>query len=27
MIAGSGRFESVAELERYLKANDLWRKR
>jgi large subunit ribosomal protein L19e len=27
MIAGSGRFESIAELERYLKANDLWRKR
>lgn len=27
MIAGSGRFESVAELERYLKSNDLWRKR
>jgi large subunit ribosomal protein L19e len=27
MVAGSGRFESVAELERYLKANDLWRKR
>jgi large subunit ribosomal protein L19e len=27
MIAGSGKFESVAELERYLKANDLWRKR
>jgi large subunit ribosomal protein L19e len=27
MIAGSGRFESVADLERYLKANDLWRKR
>ena len=26
-IAGSGKFESVAELERYLKANDLWRKR
>lgn len=25
--AGSGRFESVADLERYLKANDLWRKR
>jgi large subunit ribosomal protein L19e len=27
MIAGSGKFESVADLERYLKANDLWRKR
>jgi large subunit ribosomal protein L19e len=27
MMAGSGRFESVADLERYLKANDLWRKR
>jgi large subunit ribosomal protein L19e len=27
MIAGSGKFESVAELERYLKGNDLWRKR
>lgn len=27
MIAGSGKFESVAELERYLKANELWRKR
>jgi large subunit ribosomal protein L19e len=26
-IAGSGKFASVAELERYLKANDLWRKR
>jgi large subunit ribosomal protein L19e len=26
-IAGSGKFESVAELERYLKARDLWRKR
>lgn len=26
-IAGSGKFESVAELERYLKSNDLWRKR
>lgn len=25
--AGSGRFESVADLERYLKAHDLWRKR
>ena len=27
MIAGSGRFESVADMERYLKAHDLWRKR
>ena len=27
MIAGSGKFESVADLERYLKATDLWRKR
>ena len=26
-MAGSGRFESVADLERYLKAHDLWRKR
>ena len=26
-IAGSGKFESVADLERYLKAHDLWRKR
>jgi large subunit ribosomal protein L19e len=26
-MAGSGRFESVAELERNLKENDLWRKR
>jgi large subunit ribosomal protein L19e len=26
-VAGSGRFESVADLERYLKAQDLWRKR
>lgn len=26
-IAGSGKFESVAEMERYLKTNDLWRKR
>ena len=26
-IAGSGRFESVADMERYLKAHDLWRKR
>ncbi len=27
MMAGSGRFESIADLERYLKAHDLWRKR
>jgi len=26
-MAGSGRFTSVADLERYLKAHDLWRKR
>ena len=26
-MAGSGRFESVADLTRYLKAKDLWRKR
>lgn len=26
-MAGSGRFVSVAELERYLKGHDLWRKR
>ena len=26
-MAGSGRFESIAELVRYLKSNDLWRKR
>jgi large subunit ribosomal protein L19e len=26
-MAGSGRFESVADLERYLKGHDLWRKR
>jgi large subunit ribosomal protein L19e len=26
-IAGSGRFDSIAELERHLKENDLWRKR
>jgi large subunit ribosomal protein L19e len=26
-MAGSGRFQSMAELERNLKANDLWRKR
>jgi large subunit ribosomal protein L19e len=27
VMAGSGRFESIAELERYLKAHELWRKR
>ena len=27
MMAGSGRFESIADLERNLKANELWRKR
>ena len=26
-MAGSGRFQSIAELERNLKANELWRKR
>jgi large subunit ribosomal protein L19e len=26
-MAGSGRFESLADLERYLKAHELWRKR
>ena len=26
-MAGSGRFQSIAELERHLKANELWRKR
>jgi ribosomal protein L19E len=26
-MASSGRFESVADLERYLKAHQLWRKR
>lgn len=26
-IASSGRFSSIAEMERYLKAHDLWRKR
>jgi len=26
-MAGSGRFQSLAELQRNLKANDLWRKR
>lgn len=27
MIAGSGRFASITEMERYAKAHDLWRKR
>ena len=27
MMAGSGRFDSVADMERYAKAHDLWRKR
>ncbi len=27
MIAGSGKYESIADLERYLKTNDLWRNR
>jgi large subunit ribosomal protein L19e len=26
-MAGSGRFQSIAEMERNLKANDQWRKR
>lgn len=26
-MAGSGRFESITDLERHLKAHDLWRKR
>ena len=26
-VAGSGKFESMADLERYLKTNDLWRNR
>ncbi|HEX9261696.1 MAG TPA: 50S ribosomal protein L19e [Candidatus Bathyarchaeia archaeon] len=26
-MAGSGRFESIGDMERYLKAHDLWRKR
>jgi len=26
-MAGSGRFESIGDLERYLRAHDLWRKR
>ena len=27
MIAGSGRFVSIADMERYAKAHDMWRKR
>ncbi len=27
MIAGSGRFASLAEMERYAKSHDMWRKR
>jgi len=27
MIAGSGKFSSVADMERYLKTHELWRKR
>ena len=27
MIAGSGRFASIADMERYAKAHDMWRKR
>ncbi len=27
MIAGSGRFASVADMQRYIKAHDMWRKR
>ncbi len=27
MIAGSGRFSSIADMERYLKTHELWRKR
>jgi large subunit ribosomal protein L19e len=27
MVAGSGKYESIADLERYLKTNDLWRNR
>ncbi len=27
MIAGSGRFTSIADMERYVKAHDMWRKR
>ena len=26
-MAGSGRFSSIGDLERYAKAHDLWRKR
>lgn len=26
-MAGSGRFDSIADMERYLKTNELWRKR
>ena len=26
-IAGSGRFTSIADMERFLKAHDMWRKR
>ncbi len=26
-MAGSGKFESIADLERYLRSHDLWRKR
>jgi large subunit ribosomal protein L19e len=26
-MAGSGRFESIADMERYAKAHDMWRKR
>jgi large subunit ribosomal protein L19e len=27
MIAGSGRFASIADMQRYIKAHDMWRKR
>jgi large subunit ribosomal protein L19e len=27
MIAGSGRFSSIADMQRYAKAHDMWRKR
>lgn len=27
LVAGSGKFESIADLDRYLKTNDLWRNR
>lgn len=27
MVAGSGRFASIADMERYAKAHDMWRKR